>query len=329
MTQVFFESLHRSGIPFVARLLPSRHLLVLNFHRVRDEASPFHDGMIELNSKQFSEHMAWIARRADFVNEESLHTLKSGGRPKVMLTFDDGYSDAHEVVAPILEKAGIPASFFVAPGMLDQRKLGSWDRIAYLVKKCPVKKFQFRGRDFSLEDGIRSACLELGDWSQASLPDRGDEFVTDLASTLGIAPPSREEQSREMLTWDQVRDLCRRGFSIGCHGLSHRVLSSLSLEEQEEEILRARDRLTEEKISAGSFAYPFGSPETYSWETRQAVLRAGFKLIFSFSGQAPKISGIDPSRIDRVAFKSTLAKYDFLLSFPSAHNFAQRFRRSL
>jgi hypothetical protein len=190
VTQVFFESLHRSGIPFVARLLPSRHLLVLNFHRVRDEASPFHDGMIELNSKQFSEHMAWIARRADFVNEESLHTLKSGGRPKVMLTFDDGYSDAHEVVAPILEKAGIPASFFVAPGMLDQRKLGSWDRIAYLVKKCPVKKFQFRGRDFSLEDGIRSACLELGDWSQASLPDRGDEFVADLASTLGIAPPA-------------------------------------------------------------------------------------------------------------------------------------------
>ncbi|MGZ3700211.1 MAG: polysaccharide deacetylase family protein, partial [Bdellovibrionota bacterium] len=236
----------------MARLFPSRHLLVLNFHRVRDEASPFHDGMIEVSSKQFSEHITWIGRRADFVGEKDLLSLKPGGRPKVMLTFDDGYADAHEVVKPILEKAGIPASFFVAPGVLDQRKLGAWDRISYLVKKCPVNKFQFRGRDFSLEGGTRPLCLELGIWSQSSLPDRGDEFVAELASVIGVALPTSQEQSREILTWDQVRDLQRRGFSIGCHGLSHRVLSSLSLEEQEEEIQVARQRLSAEGISADS-----------------------------------------------------------------------------
>lgn len=326
MTQAFFESLHRSGIPAAARLFPRRHFVVLNFHRVRDEASPFHDGMIEINSHQFREHLSWLARHVEFVGERQIAGLTPGGRTKMMLTFDDGYSDSHEVIAPILEELGIPATFFVAPGLIDHRVLGAWDRIAYLVKKVPSKNFRFRSQNYSLEYGTRAAYLALGEMSQGALPDRGDEFVNELALALGIAPPTTEEQSRELLTWHQIRDLSRRGFSIGCHGFSHRVLSSLPIEEQEDEITLARARLTAEGLTCQSFAYPFGRPETYSWETREAALRAGYKLIFSFSGQAPRIGHIDPTRIDRIAFKSSVAKYDFLVSFTGTHNFAQRLR---
>jgi peptidoglycan/xylan/chitin deacetylase (PgdA/CDA1 family) len=326
VTQLILEFLHRSGIPVLARLFPRRHLVVLNFHRVHDQASPFHDGMIEINSQQFREHLKWLARYVTFVSEREIEKLAPGGRTKMMLTFDDGYCDSHDVIAPILEELGIPATFFVAPGMLDRRVLGAWDRIAYLVKKVPGSTFRFRNREFSLLGGTRGAYLALGGMSQNSLPDQGDEFVVELATALGIAPPTPEEQSPELLTWNQVRDLQRRGFSIGCHSFSHRVLSSLSLEEQDDEIVLARSRLIAEGIEAKSFAYPFGTPDTYSWETREAALRAGYRLIFSFSGQAPQIGKIDPSRIDRVAFKSTIAKYDFLVSFPGAHNLAQRFR---
>ena len=311
----------------MARFFPRRHLVVLNFHRVRDEPSPFHDGLIEINSHEFREHLGWLSRHVHFISENDLPGLKPGPRTKMMITFDDGYADAHEVIAPILESFGISAIFFVSPGILDRRVLGAWDRIAYLVKKFPGNKFTFRGRSFSLEYGTRQAYLELGSMSQNSLPDQGDEFVLELASTLGVAPPTKEEQSRELLTWDQARDLQRRGFSIGCHGLSHRVLSSLPLEEQEDEIQLAKARLIAEGLNCRSFAYPFGSPDTYSWETRQAALRAGYRMVFSFSNQSPKIGRIAYDQIDRVAFKSTVAKYDFLVTFPGLHNFAQSLRK--
>jgi peptidoglycan/xylan/chitin deacetylase (PgdA/CDA1 family) len=328
VTQAILYFLHRSGFPAAARLFPRRHLVVLNFHRVREEASPFHEGMIEINPQRFREHLGWISKRVTFVGEKQILTLQPGKRTKMMLTFDDGYSESHEVIAPILEELGIPATFFVAPALIDRRVLGAWDRIAYLVKKVQAKRFQFRGHEFSLEKGTRNIYLQLGRMSQNSIPDQGDEFVNELALSLGISLPTAEEQSRELLTWNQIRDLERRGFSIGCHGFSHRVLSSLSREEQEDEILLARARLTAEGLSHFSFAYPFGSPKSYSWETRDAAIRAGYRLIFSFSGQAPKIRQIDPTQIDRVAFKSSIAKYDFLVSLPGAHNLAQKLRRS-
>jgi hypothetical protein len=107
------------------------------------------------------------------------------------------------------------------------------------------------------------------------------------------------------------------------------VLSSLSIPEQEEEIAMALSRLEAEGLQPRSFAYPYGNPYTYSWETREAVLRSGFRYVFSFSGNAERLSAVDPTRIDRVAFKSSIAKYDFLLSFPGLHNFANRLRSGL
>lgn len=300
--------------------------MVLNFHRVRDEPSDFHEGLIEVNSRVFREHLDWLRKRARFVHESELPDLRPGGQPKLMLTFDDGYSDVHDVIAPLLEELKIPAIFFVAPGMLDRRSLGGWDRIAYLVKKFPGKSFRFRGKEFSLERGTRNVYVTLGHWNQDALPDQSDEFVAELAAALGLPVPSVEAQSAELLTWDQVRDLERRGFTIGCHGFSHRVLSSLSLDDQNDEILLGRARLTAEGLKTRSFAYPYGDPYTYSWETRDFVRKAGFEFIFSFSGRAPRVRTLDRTQIDRVAFKSTLPKYNFMLAFPEAYNLVKRFR---
>lgn len=82
----------------------------------------------------------------------------------------------------------------------------------------------------------------------------------------------------------------------------------------------------EEGVDPISFAFPFGAPETYSWETRELVKRAGYRLIFSFSGVAPRIDRLDHTRIDRIAFKSTISKYDFLISWTAIHNFLQKIR---
>ena len=51
----------------------------------------------------------------------------------VAVTFDDGYADNLEIAAPILAEHGIPATLFVATGLVDADGPPWWDRLASLL----------------------------------------------------------------------------------------------------------------------------------------------------------------------------------------------------
>lgn len=47
---------------------------------------------------------------------------------EVLITFDDGYADNHELAAPILAEYGLPAIFFLTAGYIGTGKSFWWDR---------------------------------------------------------------------------------------------------------------------------------------------------------------------------------------------------------
>ena len=51
----------------------------------------------------------------------------------VAVAFDDGYADNLEIVAPILAKHRIPATLFVATGLVDAGDPPWWDQLASLL----------------------------------------------------------------------------------------------------------------------------------------------------------------------------------------------------
>ena len=63
------------------------------------------------------EHQLRTMRRLGY---EFVRAVDLGGRPPpartAVATFDDGWADATDTVAPILERFGIRASFYVCPG---------------------------------------------------------------------------------------------------------------------------------------------------------------------------------------------------------------------
>ena len=55
----------------------------------------------------------------------------------IALTFDDGYRDNLEVGAPVLERLGLPATFFLVPGILDGTVSPWWETVAWAVQRTP------------------------------------------------------------------------------------------------------------------------------------------------------------------------------------------------
>jgi peptidoglycan/xylan/chitin deacetylase (PgdA/CDA1 family) len=52
----------------------------------------------------------------------------------VVLTFDDGYKSAYQHVAPILQKRGATATFFIVPAYVDYRAYMDWAELQALVE---------------------------------------------------------------------------------------------------------------------------------------------------------------------------------------------------
>src|SRR5690242_19657355 len=91
--------------------------LILLYHRVADLATdPFEQA---ISPRRFEEHLEVLVRRAQPVGlTELLKRLSTGkiAQRSAVVTFDDGYADNLHAAAPILQKHGVPATFFLSTG---------------------------------------------------------------------------------------------------------------------------------------------------------------------------------------------------------------------
>jgi peptidoglycan/xylan/chitin deacetylase (PgdA/CDA1 family) len=70
----------------------------------------------------FEDHIQWLRGRCRIVPFRELHAShpEQSDTPAVAITFDDGYADQHTNALPILQKHGIPATFFLTTGLVNR-----------------------------------------------------------------------------------------------------------------------------------------------------------------------------------------------------------------
>jgi peptidoglycan/xylan/chitin deacetylase (PgdA/CDA1 family) len=86
-------------------------VMILCYHRVGAGRRE-----IDVPSPRFEEHLAFLAAAGDV---RSLDDALSDSRGGVVLSFDDGFRDFHEVVLPALVRHGMPATLYLATGFVD------------------------------------------------------------------------------------------------------------------------------------------------------------------------------------------------------------------
>lgn len=228
-----------------------------------------------------------------------------GARVPVAVTFDDGYCDNLTAALPALERAGWPATFFVAGG--GEQKEFWWDELdRLLLEPAPSRPLALpasarlgpaavtvAGPPLDPEEARswRAARGATGPrqgayvhaWSRLSDLDPAvrDEAVSALRDAFGAAAGARTEHRR--LTDSELAGMAEQpGVEIGAHTISHPRLARLSPERQRSEIVASRRRL--ETIGGRpvtAFAYPYGRPGDFDGVTSRLVREAGMDVACS------------------------------------------------
>jgi len=280
--------------------------MVLLYHRVAHLQQDPH--LLAVTPEHFEEHLLALRQHFRFVSiselTESLARRRRPG-PVVAMTFDDGYADNIEGAFPLLQKHGISATFYLASGFVGTMRESLHDdleRLLLLSPQCPDRlHLIFGGKRFvwamrSRDTGDNSATSvaiwntcsdidptprhrayrEIHDLLRTVPPVEREGVLEQLRSQCGDPGPART--THRAMSWDQARHMRACELTdLGSHTVHHPWLSALSLKEQRMEILESK-RALEKQIDrpVTSFAYPYGTRQSYTAETVGLLKELGF-----------------------------------------------------
>ena len=227
--------------------------VILMLHRVLadDNAATLpHRNELCVGPNAFEHLLIWLKRHFDCV--PLMDILQTGTlhaeRPKVALTFDDGWRDNALNAFPLLQKYQVPASIFLSTDFIGSRQRFWWESIgetlwgshgerarAHIINRLNMAA---RPVPVALAEGhVQRRSLALLQYLQ-TLKTLAPH---DLSRLTDDCP---QESMPQALDWHQVRSLEASGLvRFGPHGASHAILTGLDDQRLDEELRRSRDAL--------------------------------------------------------------------------------------
>jgi peptidoglycan/xylan/chitin deacetylase (PgdA/CDA1 family) len=122
---------------------------------------------------QFAEHLDWLASHCDVVPLDALvEGPNDTGRPRVAITFDDGYADNYRYAFLPLTVRDLPATFFVTVGFLERAP----EVLTHLSNIWRTPRDELDPLTWSQVDEMRAGGMAFGShtWSHANLATVGE-----------------------------------------------------------------------------------------------------------------------------------------------------------
>ncbi len=218
------------------------------------------------------------------------------GPNQIVLTFDDGLENNATVAYPILKALGIPATFFVCPGLIDS---GQWLWTHEMRCRLPL-----------LEAESLSALAE-----QLSCPSATVDGVVEWMKTLGpkerqaaegkirqatpdYEPSAEDREACDLMDWNALGSLDPELITIGSHTLTHPILTTLDEKTIDFEMAESRRQL-EQKLNraVNYFCYPNGS---YDARSCMVVKQNYEAAVTAENGVLNGKGSRDPHRLPRI-----------------------------
>lgn len=172
-------------------------------------------------------------------------------KPSFLLTFDDGLSEFYSVIAPILEKKGIPAVCFLNSGFIDNKELFFRFKASLIIDKLEKTPSLIKSvLTMEPRKQWKKEVLSITYNSQSILDDIAQKIDLDFNDFLIKQKP--------YLSSEQITSLISRGFYFGGHSIDHPQYTFLDLEEQIRQTKLSVDFVADTfKLDYKVFAFPF------------------------------------------------------------------------
>jgi len=208
-----------------------------------------------------------------------------------LLSFDDGFREINETIAPILEKKGVPAIFFINPAFIDNKELFYRCKISLLIDELLKNKnnepyLQQYIEILHLENkSLKSIVhhLKIINQNNAALLDT-------IADKINFSFDLFLQTQKPFLTSEQLYSLHKKGFSIGAHSLNHPYYPLLSLEEQVNQTISSC-KFVNKMLSTKNccFSFPHSDIEL-TQNLFKALKQSDIPLLFGIQNQKNEIS---------------------------------------
>lgn len=219
----------------LARCAAPRDVVGLVYHALASRPVPWIDPLYPCKSPEaFAADLAYLASELRPVDDAALAAARFEGKalpPRaVAIGFDDGFAACHADARPLLLRRGVPCTFFVVTGVLDNTAW-MWRSQAAL---CLARLSELSG------EPLAAALARLGASAGRALASAREakRWLLDLdfaergrlaeaCDALGVRAGELLAQERPYLTRAQVAELHRDGFTIGAHTAHHPRLHRL------------------------------------------------------------------------------------------------------
>jgi len=244
-----------SGLARIARGRLADHTAILAYHNVvAPQDAGRGDVSLHLPLPEFIRQIDRLMQTHEIVDLDNAAAQKSRGRPRAVITFDDAYRGAVTLALPELQKRGLPAVVFVAPGLLGCRHTW-WDALG----------------EAGFLEGSRDAALR----EKAGRTDRVLEAFLDR-------PVPELPESYAIATQDELERSCTGNIRVGSHTWGHEFLPALTRAELNETLERTRDWLSRFAGPRSSWiALPYGGGSS---ETARIALSCGHAGVLGIRG---------------------------------------------
>ena len=298
-----------------------RRVLILSYHRVVEdfdrEAQRSIPGLL-LSLSTFENHLDALERAGfDVVPLSAALEVISGRleprRDVAVLTFDDGYRDVYEHAFPVLRRRGLPATVYLASGLVGTNARFAHDRLFHLIQLALRAPGRGRGRNVLAREAADGQAAHAVDRLIASRSARELlDLIARLEASLGGAG-ELVPSAGEVLGWEMVQRMAKAGIDFGAHTVHHVVLPFESDEALEQEVAASK-RDIEVRLGrpVRDFAYPNGYHDA---RVVASLVRHGFRTAVT-TEDLPNYAGGDLFRLRRKTLWENTSRGPFGYSSP-------------
>ena len=197
--------------------MSARQYHVLLYHGVHPdelELGPRNSSGKHISRSRFDAEMALLSQTQPIVTMRQIAAAHRGDIElpdgAVAVTFDDGFLNNYTEAWPVLEKYGVPATFYLAAGYIGTGRMMWSDRLEAVVlgteKAALDLTVNGHGLNYPLRDDEERtlAFLEIKAWCKAQSNEHKDQAVEaiDQALATTVAP---DHPLYTFMDWSQAR----------------------------------------------------------------------------------------------------------------------------